>query len=692
MRYEVLGPVQAKLDDVVVAVGGPQQRRLLALLLSQPGQSVSTQRLVDCLWPDGLAPDGAGRSVMTYVSRLRAALGESSISTVDEGYRLELGDRVDGLAAVRGDARPRPAPRSPVGRSSSTIERWNSGGAAPTATSGTNGGCSRKQIGSTRSARWRRRNAPRPFWRWAITIGQSPSSNGWSPINRCASGPLQLLMQALFATGRHADALRAFQSFRTRLGEETGLDPSGDLVAFERSMASGEPIPDARPGAVVRGYVVHEVLGEGAFGRVFAATQPGTNREVAIKAIRPDLSDSAEFIQRFEAEAQLVARLEHPHIVPLYDYWREPGGAYLVFRLLLGGTALAAMVTTGRSAWHVSAGCRRGRQRVARRAHGRGRALRHQAVERDLRRDRQRVPVRLRHRRHDVDVRSRLESEPRLRGAGTDQTARATRFAPTSSASGACCGSCSPARRRFGDAVQRRWRLPSLAGCIAERIRRRSMPWPRQGDVDRSGREVRVDGRLIVAWRDAVGRPEGVLTPIGFAVEQFAGVVSAACRARPEHRGVVGGESVQGSAPVRRGGRRRFLRSRRRRDRVARRSFDCARRSWWSSGPPAPARARWCTPGSCHCFATTVLRVATMVPGDRPIAALRQALRQVAATDSDTNDPIDAGSKEAAAEGSRDDGARRRSVRGVLDTGRQRRARAFPECASSLPAVSGCAA
>ena len=73
----------------------------------------------------------------------------------------------------------------------------------------------------------------------------------------------------------------------------------------------------------------------------------GPSDEVAIKAIRPELADSFEFIRRFEAEAQLVARLEHPHIVPLYDYWREPGGAYLVFRLLTGGTARDAVVSGG---------------------------------------------------------------------------------------------------------------------------------------------------------------------------------------------------------------------------------------------------------------------------------------------------------------------------------------------------------
>src|SRR3954470_22843928 len=92
MRYRVLGPVEAARGDAVVAVGGPQQRRLLALLLSMPGQSVSPERLVDCLWPDGRAREGGSRSVMTYVSRLRAALGESSIVTVNGGYRFDLGD------------------------------------------------------------------------------------------------------------------------------------------------------------------------------------------------------------------------------------------------------------------------------------------------------------------------------------------------------------------------------------------------------------------------------------------------------------------------------------------------------------------------------------------------------------------------------------------------------------------------
>ena len=74
--------------------------------------------------------------------------------------------------------------------------------------------------------------------------------------------------------------------------------------------------------------------------------QPSVGREVAVKVIRPELADDPRFVQRFEAEAQLVARIEHPHVVPLYDFWRRPGGAFLVFRLLRGGS-LADRETAG---------------------------------------------------------------------------------------------------------------------------------------------------------------------------------------------------------------------------------------------------------------------------------------------------------------------------------------------------------
>jgi WD40 repeat protein/serine/threonine protein kinase len=89
---------------------------------------------------------------------------------------------------------------------------------------------------------------------------------------------------------------------------------------------------------VLRGYELREKLGEGGFGAVYRAYQPVIDREVAIKVILPEHANQPEFIRNFETEARYIARLEHPHIVPLFDYWRDPDGAYLVMRLIRGGS------------------------------------------------------------------------------------------------------------------------------------------------------------------------------------------------------------------------------------------------------------------------------------------------------------------------------------------------------------------
>jgi WD40 repeat protein len=101
------------------------------------------------------------------------------------------------------------------------------------------------------------------------------------------------------------------------------------------------------PGQALRGYQLGEQLGEGAFAVVYRGTQPSVGRDVAVKLIRAELANRPEFVRRFEAEAHLVARLEHPFIVPLYDYWREPDRAYLVFRYLRGGTLEQRLSSSG---------------------------------------------------------------------------------------------------------------------------------------------------------------------------------------------------------------------------------------------------------------------------------------------------------------------------------------------------------
>jgi serine/threonine protein kinase/tetratricopeptide (TPR) repeat protein len=91
-------------------------------------------------------------------------------------------------------------------------------------------------------------------------------------------------------------------------------------------------------GRTFRGYEIIEQVGAGGFGVVYRAHQPSVKREVAVKVILPEYADHPDFIKRFETEAQLVARLEHPFIIPLYEYWRDEGGAFLVMRWLKGGS------------------------------------------------------------------------------------------------------------------------------------------------------------------------------------------------------------------------------------------------------------------------------------------------------------------------------------------------------------------
>lgn len=91
------------------------------------------------------------------------------------------------------------------------------------------------------------------------------------------------------------------------------------------------------------GYEVRERIGEGAFGVVWRAYQPSVGREVAIKVIRPELASQPSFVRRFEAEARTIARVAHPHIVPLIDFWRDADTAYLVLGLLPGGSLAEAL-------------------------------------------------------------------------------------------------------------------------------------------------------------------------------------------------------------------------------------------------------------------------------------------------------------------------------------------------------------
>ena len=162
-------------------------------------------------------------------------------------------------------------------------------------------------------------------------------------IDNLRENAYRQLMQILALTGRRSEAVALYDTCRKLLSDELGMAPTAKTTALSEQIKGGSLNLATPVQQGIRGYELGEKLGEGAFGSVYRAVQKGIGREVAIKVIHAKYANQPRFIRRFEAEAQIVARLEYPHIVPLYDYWREADGAYLVMRWLRGGSLQAAL-------------------------------------------------------------------------------------------------------------------------------------------------------------------------------------------------------------------------------------------------------------------------------------------------------------------------------------------------------------
>lgn len=347
MEVRVLGTVEV-WDGHALAIGGPRQRRIVAALAAAGGTTVSIDRLMEIVWSGEEPSDNAEQNLRSYVHRIRQGLGErwaDRLETRSNGYGLRLeGGELDEArfvqlaadverAAGDGDhARAVDLADDALGLWRGTPfadfvgEDWVAGEVA------------RLEDAHARLAE-RRADSLLALGRAAQAVSAAEALTRDYPFRE---QPRRLLMLALYQAGRQPDALRAFQEYRALLSEEMGLDPSTELVDLEHRMlqrdAELKRPRDGGSGRLLRGYELDEVIGEGAFAQVWRGRQPVLGRDVAVKQIRPAFANAPEFIRRFEVEAQIVSSLEHPYIVPLYDYWREPDAAYLVMRMLRGGS------------------------------------------------------------------------------------------------------------------------------------------------------------------------------------------------------------------------------------------------------------------------------------------------------------------------------------------------------------------
>ena len=89
IEFRILGSLEVVDGDGLLALGSPQQRALLGVLLVHRGEPVSSDRLIDELWGER-APASAIKIVQGYVSNLRKVLGDGLLVTRGRGYSLQV--------------------------------------------------------------------------------------------------------------------------------------------------------------------------------------------------------------------------------------------------------------------------------------------------------------------------------------------------------------------------------------------------------------------------------------------------------------------------------------------------------------------------------------------------------------------------------------------------------------------------
>jgi hypothetical protein len=106
-------------------------------------------------------------------------------------------------------------------------------------------------------------------------------------------------------------------------------------------------VDEARLTAALPGYELHGEIGRGAWGTVLRAEHRQLRRPVAIKVLREDYAGDAGVQARFGREARILAALDHPHIVRIFDYVEDAGLCLFVMELLPGGTLRDLLTTEG---------------------------------------------------------------------------------------------------------------------------------------------------------------------------------------------------------------------------------------------------------------------------------------------------------------------------------------------------------
>ncbi|WP_279345504.1 BTAD domain-containing putative transcriptional regulator [Streptomyces sp. AP-93] len=242
LRFSVLGPVRIWRDNEPLPSGTPQQHALLAALLLREGRTATASELIDAIWGED-PPQQALATIRTYASRLRKMLDPGILATESGGYAIRTpADSLDlGIARrLAADAdRARAAGDHALAHTliARALDLWE--GEPLTGVPGPHADTERARL-----AEWRlqlleiRIDLELQAGRHAETVSELVSLAAAHPLRERLR---ELLMLALYRSGRQAEALAVYADTRRLLADELGVDPTRELITLHARILRADP-------------------------------------------------------------------------------------------------------------------------------------------------------------------------------------------------------------------------------------------------------------------------------------------------------------------------------------------------------------------------------------------------------------------------------------------------------------------
>jgi DNA-binding SARP family transcriptional activator len=257
MEFRILGPLEVVEDGRSIALGGPKQRTLLAVLLLTPNRPVSVDRLVEALW-SGEPPPTAANALQYHVSRLRKTLGDgAAIVTHEPGYLIQV--RPDQLDLLRFERLVMEAEGADADRGSrllgDALDLWRGEPLADLADDVLSQAEVQRLAAARLAALERRIDADLTLGRHAQLVPELEALVRTHPLHE---GFVGALMRALYGAGRQADALEVYRATRETFDAELGIEPSPLIRDLERAILRQDPglAVEAPPGEAARSILV----------------------------------------------------------------------------------------------------------------------------------------------------------------------------------------------------------------------------------------------------------------------------------------------------------------------------------------------------------------------------------------------------------------------------------------------------